>query len=112
MDPRIGEQLEAIDRLDRTRPVPQSGRRARHLDPALRPGRREVVRDELPAAEVLEDCALVLHRHGHVQVPVLARLATDPGVDRVSAAHAPRLAVGGHHAGDARDQLGRGVALI
>src|SRR5437588_10516242 len=42
---------------DRARAVPQSGRRARHLDPALRPGGREVVRDERQAAQGLEDRA-------------------------------------------------------
>lgn len=66
-------------------------------------GDGRVVRDELPAGEMLEEGAQVVLKDGDIDVAVIAGLAGEPGVDRPAAAEGPPGTEVGHEVRDTRD---------
>jgi hypothetical protein len=56
-----------------------------------------IVSDELPTCEVRPDGVEVVGEYGEVDILVLARLATEPGVDRPAAAETLCAREGGHN---------------
>ena len=66
----------------------------------------EIVRDQLPAGEVIEEEALIVCEDREVNVVVASGLAAEPGVDRPAPTEGPGSGEGRHEAGDAGDWFG------
>ena len=73
-----------------------------------------VMRDQLPAGEVIEEGALAVLKDGDIEVNVIAGLATEPGVDGPAAAEGPSGTKRRHELRDAGDGFrdgGHGLAV-
>ena len=68
-----------------------------------------IMRDQLPAGEVIEKRTLILDEYRDIDVAVFASVAAEPGVDRPAPADRPRSGKRGHELRDGGDWFGYAI---